>query len=68
MSRAETLSARLHALNREIADVANQRALLLLTHPIGERHRRLLSRREAILDEIENLGGGNVIPFWLRNA
>ena len=65
MSRAEMLSTRLDALNREIADVANQRALILLTHPIGEKHRRLLSKRAELVAE---LAKQNVIPFPLRSA
>ena len=63
MSRAERLNARLDALDREIAVVANQRAILLLTHPVGEKHRRLLSMREAILDELERLCGSNVVSL-----
>jgi hypothetical protein len=65
MSRAEMLSAQLDSLNRKIADVADQRAILLVTHPLVAKHRRLLSRRDAVKAELEALNA-NIIQFPAR--
>jgi hypothetical protein len=67
MSRAEMLSAQLDSLNRKIEDVADQRAILFVTHPLSDQHRRLLSRRASLVVELAK-AAGNVIQFPKRGA
>jgi len=55
MSRLEALSALLNALNREIEEIADQRIILSLTHPLAFEHRRLECQREAVEAELRKL-------------
>ena len=67
MSRAEMLSAKLNSLNREIEDVADQRVIFSLTNPLANRHRILLSRREAVQAELQKLKT-NIVKFPMQQC
>jgi hypothetical protein len=62
MSKVEMLSAKLDTLNQQIEDVSSQRIILSLTHPLAERHRRLVQQRARVEAELKKLNH-NVIEF-----